>query len=345
VAIAITQAHLDRERDLLIDTLRRLLTPLSNGARFNWLYNNSPHGAARGWLVIDRGRDAIVGMAAAFPRRFYVGGSEVFTWVLGDFCLEPQYRSLGPALQLQRACLRVVEQDPSAFCYDFPGGSMVAVYKRLGFSVIGKLLRVAKPLRVDRKVKEMIKNPTAQRVVSFAGNAFLKIGLPKGTADGTLEMTIQDGPCGEEFTALMHEQRGKFEICLQRSAEYLNWRYANNPLAHHEIVTARRNGRLVGYVVWTQTNEDASIVDLFGEKNPGMLKCLVGEVAARTQKRGVMTLSVSINESHPWRSLFAEMGFHLRDSCPVVIIPSKAFTRKIDPQLIGWHLMQGDRDS
>jgi hypothetical protein len=58
-----------------------------------------------------------------------------------------------------------------------------------------------------------------------------------------------------------------------------------------------------------------------------------------------MTLSVSINQSHPWRSLFAEMGFHLRDSCPVVIIPSEASAGKIDPQLIGWHLMQGDRDS
>ena len=345
MAIAITQAHLDRERDLLIDTLRRLLTPLSNGARFNWLYNNSPHGAARGWLVIDRGRDAIVGMAAAFPRRFYVGGSEVFTWALGDFCLEPQYRSLGPALQLQRACLRVVEQDPSAFCYDFPGGSMVAVYKRLGFSVIGKLLRVAKPLRVDRKVKEMIKNPTAQRVVSFAGNAFLKIGLPKGTADGTLEMTIQDGPCGEEFTALMHEQRGKFEICLQRSAEYLNWRYVNNPLAQYEIVTARRNGRLVGYAVWTQTNEDASIADLFGEQDSAMVRGLVAAITALAEKRGLMTLSISVNESHPWRSLFSKMGFRLRESIPVVIIPSKTFAGKINPQLTGWYLMQGDRDS
>jgi hypothetical protein len=207
------------------------------------------------------------------------------------------------------------------------------------------MLRLAKPLMVDRKVKEWIKNPVAQRVVSSAGNAFLKIGLPKGTADETLEISIHRGPCNEEFTALIQEQRGKFGICIQRSADYLNWRYVNNPLAHHEIVTARRNGRVVGYVVWTQTNEDASIVDLFGEKNPGMLKRLVGEVAARTQKHGVMTLSVLINESHPWRSLFSEMGFRWRDSAPVVIIPSKTFPYKIDPQLAGWYLMQGDRDS
>jgi hypothetical protein len=160
-----------------------------------------------------------------------------------------------------------------------------------------------------------------------------------------LEISIQQGSCGEEFTTLAEEQRGKFGICLQRSATYLNWRYVNNPLARHEIVTARRDCRLVGYVVWTHAGEDASIVDLFGEEDSGMVRRLVAEVTALAQKRGVMTLSVSINESHPWRSLFSEMGFRLRDSAPIMIIPSKTFLHKIDPQLTGWYLMQGDRDS
>ena len=86
---------------------------------------------------------------------------------------------------------------------------MVAVYKRLGFSVTGKMLRLAKPLRVDRKVKDIMKNRAARRVVSSVGNTFLKLALPNGQADKTLEMSIQNGPCGDEFTALMHEQRGE----------------------------------------------------------------------------------------------------------------------------------------
>jgi hypothetical protein len=39
------------------------------------------------------------------------------------------------------------------------------------------------------------------------------------------------------------------------------------------------------------------------------------------------------------------MGFRLRDSIPVVVIPSNTFPHKIDQQLTGWYLMQGDRDS
>ena len=119
----------------------------------------------------------------------------------------------------------------------------------------------------------------------------------------------------------------------------------NSPLTSYEIIAARLQGKLKGYTVWTQAEEDATVVDLFGENNPAMVKALLAEVVVRLRNSGVMTVSLWLNESHPWLSLFSEMGFGLRDSVPLMIIPSKTFARKIDPQLTGWYLMQGDRDS
>jgi hypothetical protein len=345
MSITVRHANLGPDRDILIETVARYLNPVSDDRRFHWLYLNSGDKPAQAWLAVDTEQNAICGAAGAFPRRFCSGNDEIVGWVLGDFCLDPQYRSLGPALQLQRACLSVLENGQGAFCYDFPSASMVAVYKRLGFSVAGQMLRLAKPLRVDRKVKEMIQNRAAQRVVASIGNTLLKIASPHAKADEVLEIAIQQGTCGEEFTMLAENQRGRFSVCLQRSAAYLNWRYIENPLARHEIITARRDGRLVGYVVWTHAGEDASIVDLFGEEDPEMVRHLIAEITALALKRGMMTLSVSMNEAHPWHSLLSELGFRLRDSAPIMIIPSKTFAQKIDPQLTGWYLMQGDRDS
>jgi hypothetical protein len=343
--IVVREAKLPSEKAIFVNTLARYLTPLSDERRFDWLYMKGPHGPARGWVATDEQRNSVIGVAGAFPRLVWMNGKTTLAWVLGDFCLDSAYRSLGPALQLQRACLSMVEGNESAFCYDFPSASMVAVYKRLGSSVTGQMVRLAKPLRVDRKIKEMIQNRTAQHVVSSVANAFLKICSPRAKTDNTLETSIQRGSYGEEFTTLANDQCGKLALCLQRSAEYLNWRYVNNSLARHEIITARRDGRLVGYVVWTHTGKDAYIVDLFGEDDLGMVRRLVAEVTALARERGMMTLSVSLNESHPWKSLFSEVGFHLRDSAPLMIIPSKTFAQKIDPQLTGWYLMQGDRDS
>jgi hypothetical protein len=345
MSIYVQAGDLEVNRAMLIDLMSRNLPRHTDVMTFDWLYHESPHGRALLWLATDRESNIAIGAAAAFPRRMYVNGQEAFSWVLGDFCLDAQYRSLGPALQLQRACLSVLETNQGLYCYDFPSVSMASVYKRLGICVTGAMLRLAKPLRVDRKVKEMIKNAAAQRVVASVGNALLKRASRRAELDRSLEVVVHTQPCGKEFTVLAQEQRGKFSLCLDRSAEYLNWRYVNNPLERHEIVTARRHGRLVGYVVWTRGGEDASIVDFFGEEDSGMARSLVAEIATLAQERGVTTLSVSMNEAHPWFSLFCEMGFRLRDSVPVVIIPSKTFSHRIHPRLTGWYLMQGDRDS
>jgi hypothetical protein len=340
MAVQVTEADLTGHREFLIATVYRLLTAQSDGHRFDWLYKNGPYGEARAWLAIDGDREAVVGVAAAFPRRFFAGDREISGWVLGDFCLDPGYRSLGPALQLQRACLGVMGSTDGMLCYDFPSSSMLAVYKRLGIAVTEKMLRFAKLLRVDRKMREVIGFPVVARPVVAVANALIKVMPKRVVADRSLEVVSHQGACGEEFSILAREHRGRLGICLQRSAEYLNWRYVNNPLADYEFITARRRGKLKGYAVWTQAGEDASVADLFGENDPATVKALLGEVIARLINRGVMTLSVWLNESHPWRSWYSEMRFRVRDSAPLATIAKGG-----DLKASRWCLMQGDRDS
>src|SRR5262249_14595697 len=101
--VRIRQAALNSDEAELTDLLRRHLAPTADERRFGWLYRDSPHGEARSWLACDAQGNA-VGAATAFPRRVHVDGREKRNWVLGDFCLDEEFRSLGPALQLQRAC-------------------------------------------------------------------------------------------------------------------------------------------------------------------------------------------------------------------------------------------------
>jgi hypothetical protein len=111
------------------------------------------------------------------------------------------------------------------------------------------------------------------------------------------------------------------------------------------MVTARKNGRLVGYVVWTQAGDDVFIVDLFCEQDAAIVRRLVAEMVGIAQERDAMSVSVWIEEFNPWRSLFVEIGFRPRESAPLMMIPSKSFAHKIDRNPAGCYLMQGDRDS
>ena len=129
---------------------------------------------------------------------------------------------------------------------------MVAVYKRLGIEPTGRMLRLAKLLRVDRKVRERISLPAAQRAISTVGNTFLRLAPTNFIPDPSLKLSTHEGQCGEEFSVLASRHSSRLGICLKRSAEYLNWRYADNRLAGFEFITASRRGKLNGYAVWTQ---------------------------------------------------------------------------------------------
>ena len=344
--VAIRLADLKSDKRLLIETLLRFLTPLSDDRRFSWLYENNPHGRARAWVAYSADDDTVVGMSAAFPRRMYLNGHEEVSWVLGDFCINDAYRSLGPALMLQRACLAAVDSREAAFCYDFPSASMMAVYKRLHIYPCGQMVRLAKPLRVDRKVKGLIKSPIVNSALSNAGNLVLRLSERKRRGDSTLTLSPHKGYCGNEFSDLARKIGNRYGACIQRSAEYLNWRYLENPLHRYEFFTARRKGMLLGYAVLLHEGEDAMLVDLFGVEAEVVLSALIGHVVALLMTRGVQTLSAVLAEAHPWRALLERQGFKAREESPMIMYaPSDTESGAGTMKNQNWLFMHGDRDS
>lgn len=341
--IAVREADLEADRELLIDTLFKYLTPQSNASRFDWLYKNNPCGKARAWLAVDSGDRSVVGLAGAFPRRINIWGQEEFGWVLGDFCIHPEYRSMGPALQLQRACLAEVASGKIALCYDFPSMSMMSIYKRLGIRSSGRMLRLAKLLRVDRKIEEIVKVPVLSRGLSAIGNLLLKPGSRKRDTNGAFTVSLHEQACGEEFSELARAVDDRLGPCIRRSAKYLNWRYLASPLCRYQFLTARREGVLSAYAVFTQTGADATLVDLFGVDDPAVIGGLVDHLVAFLRER-VVTLSAPMFESHPWISLFYDLGFRERESCPVVVYFSPAFAEGRKIENLHWFFEEGDRD-
>src|SRR5579872_1378480 len=128
----IRPASLESDRTALIEVLGRNLMTRSDQQRFRWLYCDGPHGPAHAWVAVDEESGEIVGAAGAFPRKLYFGAREGLGFVLGDFCMNEKYRSLGPSIQLQKACINGIGESPFDFFYDFPSPGMIAVYGRLG---------------------------------------------------------------------------------------------------------------------------------------------------------------------------------------------------------------------
>src|SRR5229473_4871289 len=345
MAKLVRPADIHRERAAIIDFLSTYLSPEANDSRYEWLYCKNPEGMARVWVACETETGMITGVSAAFPRRIHRWGEEVRGYVLGDFCIHPDYRSLGPALALQRSSLEDLSKDGAGFVFDFPSTSMLAIYKSLRIEPKESAIRFAKPLRADRQIQKRISNKAAGATLAVAANAALRLrdaGLGRSSA---WKVTEETAPCGEEFTLAFRQWAPRMGTCAERSAEYLNWLFLQHPQRRYHFLTARKNGRLCGYLIYHWAGEDATVVDLFSEEEQ-VSKALLVETIAITRSYGVNTLSTPFLESHSSREILEDCGFQPRESSPVVVLTLPWDANFPGGQLIDhWYLTHGDRES
>jgi Acetyltransferase (GNAT) domain len=343
MSVQILSAPLESYQQDLITLFRRYLTPDSNENRFNWLYKQCPYGRALAWVASDTENGAIVGAAAAFPRKFYFQGAEKTGWVLGDFCLAEQYRSMGPALQLQRACLQVASP-PHDFCYDFPSKPMMSIYRRMGVQQASNLVRWAKPLRVEDKLRRIVRSENIARALGKIGSSVLNARGWKGTGDAC-NIEQHQGPCGDEFTVLDESFEKIPALRPVRTAAYLNWRYLEHPRGAHLILVARKKGTLMGYVVVRNEQENARIVDLASVEEPAVIARLIDAAVRVVSVGGAKTVHLAVGESHPWSAIFRRAGFRRRESSPIVVVSQPGAISRGTDFKTRCYLMEGERDS
>jgi hypothetical protein len=265
--------------------------------------------------------------------------------VLGDFCIDQQYRSLGLALQLQRTCLEQVSSDCSTLTYDFPSDPMMAIYRRMQISPMAQIVRWSKPLRADRKINELVKSSALAKTLATPVNKLLEWKDTLSASHEGWTIGEHQGDCGEEFTRLARAVGSRYGTCVERSSEYLNWRYLRHPLVHHQLLTARCDEELKGYVVFTLTENDATIVDLFGFSDTAMWTALVTRVVALLRARAVTSVSFPALATNPWAGLLRKWGFHPRESSSVVVYVPGMMAAPAESAASSWFLVDGDRES
>jgi len=320
VPLKIRPADLSADRSVILDCLGRFLSPQADAARYDWLYLGSPHGPASAWVAFDEDRGETIGVASAFPRRAVLDGTETLGWVLGDFCIHDEYRTLGPALQLNRACLEAVDRGAAAFCYDFPSQGMMAVYRRLRIAPIGNVVRYSRVLRWGRRLGRAVPVPVLRDGVAAIASIADLLPPRRGrvSAPADLSTRLYVDACGGEFDELDRARRGRTRLHLDRSAAHLNWRYRAKPGARYEMLAARDGQRLRGYAVFAQEASDAELSDV-AALDDATTQALLDETAALLWRRGVVTLSMSVFASHSIAPALLRSDFRPREGSPVIL--------------------------
>jgi hypothetical protein len=319
--ISVRPVDLESESSLLLAILQVNLPLLPHARRFEWLYRANPDGPAWSWFACESADGSVVGVTSLFPRSMWVGGRMQMCGQVGDFAISATHRSLGPALQLQRATFQPVDQQILSFCYDCPPHDAgMATFRRLRVQPNCAVARYALPLRLDRHVKKRLgyAPPSLMRLI----NSLLRARHRPGMQPGDLEIAEHAGPFDDEFSCLDAALISPNVIRGRRSAAHLNWRYREDPLQEYRVLAARRKGELFAFLVFFVRNEDIRIVDLFGRDLPTAAVALL-DALVRHYQVSCQNIEAFLSDGSDLLTPLSKAHFHRRSAAAQVVAYAK----------------------
>lgn len=345
LSLTIRSMDWGQDSPALLRLLQEQLAPSLDLQRLEWLYRRGPHGKATVWVAAETETGRLVGVAAVFPRRIYFEGGIETGCVLGDFCISAKNRSLGPALRLQRKCLESIGDGGFAVGFDLPSPTMLAIYRRLGCNAGGELVRMTKLLRTDSKFAARTKSKLLARALSMAGNAVLAAerGSSRIRSRDSASIELHTGRFGEKFSELAARVAHRMGNCVERSAEYLNWRYADHPRHSFEVLAARRTDRVEGYLIFQENQNRAAVVDCFSEQ-PEIRLDLIRALIELALTRGYEAIDAPVFSAHALCDELKGLGFRPRESSPVIFLGRASKGMNSAPTDSTWLLLDGDRE-
>jgi hypothetical protein len=326
--------------------------------RFRWLYDQNPAGPAHTWLGVDGPTGEVIGCGSLVPRRMLVDGAPVAAAILGDFAVSPQHRTAGAAIAIQRAVAQGGPPAGFAFQLCYPNETALPIFRRVRYQPVGEARTWVKPLRSEYKIREYLPAPWLAR----AAGAVVDVGLRANDwrtfaarRPRPYRTCIADS-ADHRFDRLWANARPRY-ITGERTAAYLNWRYAGFTSASYRFFcllgrSLRWNRRLedealVGYVVYQVKDNKVFVADLFCDFERDTERLLFA-FADRMRGEGHYSISVVyLGNDFLARALDAQHFIRRPTTRSLLIAFDKAAPERLKGLLLdaqSWLMVDGELD-
>jgi GNAT superfamily N-acetyltransferase len=307
-----------------------------------WRYVSPPQGFCPIAIAVDD--DRVVGAYTIWPVKIRVGNQVLLGAQSMDTMTHPDYQGQGVFTKLAEACYDIAAERGFKVLYGFPNPlSYPGFVKKLEWTHTGEIphwVRILKPSGHP-------KIPSALGPI-VDGLAAL---LPKGRTSGLDIKRVK--PDSAALNALLgHWQKGEGVCKVERTAEWLGWRYALDTENDYRWVSAYRGANLVAAGVWGKRNQAwgnvadnrAHLVDLLGGDAKGLAAILAAIIKdAATENSIVLETLCNFDRLAP---ALRRAGFYRHRQAPLIvkILTDEAFGVDILAHE-NWRIMGSDVDT
>ena len=302
-----------------------------------WMYEQNPSGRALEYVTLNKG--LVSGHIAALPLRYQLGSRTALGSVAVNAITHPDYRGKGVFIILTDLLNKRSASVGIEFSFGFANlNSEKACLRHLSYRELGRFPLWILPFRLPpimaaRESKRGIIWRAAARLAqpgARAWSAILRPHLHKGT---TVERLTKIGP---EFDALWESAKGAYGNIVVRDRAFLDWRFVRPPTRRYEILAARKDGRLLGYLVSTTTTVQglkwAMIMDMFvadSREGRSAASALAKEHVRRSRAAGADLAAGLMFKHAPAAAGLRHNGFLV---CPPGLLPREF------PILLHWNM-------
>jgi len=318
-------------------------------AKYSWMYENNPYGAATGWLVRDSNGRA-VGSVALFPRGMVINGEHRSAALVGDFVISKEHRTFGPALMLQRAVIESREKHEFDFIYGIPNQQAEAVMQRAGYRLVGPAIRMTRPLRSRYYLRRRIRSSLLANTLAGAVDPIL-LWMAKDVAPNTknsfrFEELFDFDQRFDDFSVRV---TCPLPIAGHRDVAYLRWRYLRCPHKKYRIhaLTDSSSQQILVFLVSHAVGEGVFIAELRAVEQPGVMDYFLSEFLRLQRRQMVDSVSISFFGGKKLAEKLREYGFVMRGTEEKLFVLAGPDVRAADRMFDrhSWCLFEGDTDT
>lgn len=349
------RTELDVARDPLMRLWRDNLPVAGDlDAKLAWFYREAPAGEGAAFLLASDDA-AAVGCAGLAGRELAVLGGDaparLRVALLADFAIDRAHRSAMPALVLQRAVKRYVDDAGFALSYGFPNDHAVAIHRRTGYRELGRMARFVRVLRHGGYLERRYGWRRRSRLGgAVADGAALAASTVRALATARTYALRWEAGFDARWDDLWARVEGGpapgFQIATRRTSALLAWRFRAPTVA---TLVERAGGALAAYAVVrrSEAGDVAELADVFGA-SPAALDALFAQLVPALYVRGFAAVLVRYLGHPALRRVLADHWFSFRNTDRSMIVAPTP-TCPVDPAILldsnAWYVTELDEDT
>jgi hypothetical protein len=343
----VKKADLQNDKDKILEFWQR------NGYKslddsFFWKYMGNPNGDASVWLLFLEETSKVVGTIALFPRRMNIDGKVFLAGIFGDFLVHKKNRSIRPALSLLSHVSNSLGEGRFDVIYGFPNKKSEVIARRAGYQCFGQIQRYIKLFKSHRYLTLKRCPQLVARIVSPVIDFCLKKISFETWHRPPQNITFEKlNEFDHRLVDLYNDRYFEFKVVMERSIEYMNWKYFEHPVINYYVYGAFNNrGKMLGCMIYSNEGYKVNIRELVIRQEASIRKGVASGFLRYLRSTSAESVYISFLENENLKEEILSYGFWKIKKEEKIFV-SHELQNKISPIISesnNWVLMRSDDD-